>query len=135
MLGLDPVPDLERAVVARRVDARLPVEADVPDHQTATLPPDDGARQPPLDLGLLPQLTDPASQEVLYSLVDRLGRERDAEQPLSFHKTAGEDGLHELGRHRHEFQPRGVNGRHVHDSKSALGAATGTDRRNRGRRS
>src|SRR5829696_1273480 len=120
VIGLDAVPDLQRALLARRVDARLPVEADVPDHQTAFLLLDDGARQPPLDIGFLPQLSEPATEEMLHSRVDRGGGKRRAEQLLRFRKTAGEESFHELGRHRHEFQPRGVNGRHVHRSNGGV---------------
>src|SRR5215208_4924281 len=56
---------------ASRVDARLPVEAAVPDHQTAFLLRNDDARPPPLDIGLLPQLSEPATEEMLHSRVDR----------------------------------------------------------------
>jgi hypothetical protein len=112
-----PVADLNRELVARRVDARLPVEANVSDHHAASFPPDDGAGEPALDVRVSPQLADPVTEEAVPSSIDRLGRKRGSEHLFRFGATAGEDGLYELRRHRDEVQPQSANGRHIHDSE------------------
>ena len=74
MLGKDPVPDLERVFTANRIDTRLAVEANVPDHDAASLPTDDGACEPAPDVRVLAQLTNPPTEEALHGGIGRLGR-------------------------------------------------------------